>query len=101
MKLSPNSEMTTGLQSKIDIIKNHMMNMSNYTFVTRNKKETDYYGINNSGKLTSKMKIGIKREIEDCKEWLRLNDPDSITKITMQHHEDEIRLTLVKNFIYG
>ncbi len=73
--------------------------MENFTYITKSKR--DVYGSNHPTALPFKIKTAIKEEIEGIKDWLKMFDEDFIIKINMTHFEDELRLTLVKNFIYG
>ncbi len=85
----------------IQIMKLHLANMINYTYISRHKKDAPYYGVRLHGSLTHKMKVAVKKEIEDIKKWLSLNDEDEIKKLTMDHLESDLRLLLVRNFIDG
>lgn len=89
--------MKQATEDQMMIMQAHLDSMTNYTYVSRSQK--DVYGQNM--KLTTKMKIGIKKEIEDIKAWFERGDENYIKNITMQHHEDELRLIIAKNFIYN
>ncbi len=86
---------------RMDSVKKFLNAITELKYLPQNNKEKKYYGNHHNKYISTNKKIGIKREIALCKSHLSDMQEQEAKQYVMQHGEDELRLILVKNFIYG
>ncbi len=80
----------------------NLANMNEFTYINKAKIDDPYYGKDRNWKLKTGQKVAITKEIQDTQEWLRRNtDEQYMTNLQLEFLEAEVRLLLVKQFIYG
>lgn len=87
-----------GSRENIFIFRACLENLEKLKYLSRNGKAISGEGDNNN--ISSSVRIRIDVEKSKIKDWLRKYDDGSPDRIIMQHREDELRLMLVKRFIY-